>query len=48
MVEMAGACDGRLTRKPSIDLLDAISAHDHVSCAGAITPSPDGGNHDIP
>ena len=28
MVEMASACDGRLTRKPSIDLLDAISAHD--------------------
>ncbi|MBL8775991.1 MAG: antibiotic biosynthesis monooxygenase [Acidimicrobiales bacterium] len=28
MVEMANACDGKLTRKPSIDLLDAISAHD--------------------
>jgi quinol monooxygenase YgiN len=28
MVEMANACDGRLARAPSIDLLDAISAHD--------------------
>ena len=28
MVEMANACDGKLARKPSIDLLDAISAHD--------------------
>ena len=30
MVEMANACDGKLTRKPSIDLLDAISAHDLI------------------
>ncbi len=30
MVEMAGACDGKLARAPSIDLLDAISAHDLV------------------
>jgi len=29
MVEMAGACDAA-TRTPSIGLLDAISAHDHV------------------
>lgn len=28
MVEMANACDGKLNRPPSIDLLDAISAHD--------------------
>src|SRR5512134_23346 len=26
MVEMANACDGKLARPPSIDLLDAISA----------------------
>jgi quinol monooxygenase YgiN len=28
MVEMATACTGLLTRPPSIDLLEAISAHD--------------------
>jgi len=28
MVEMANACDGKLSRTPSIDLLDTISAHD--------------------
>jgi len=28
MVEMANACDGKLARAPSIDLIDAISAHD--------------------
>jgi quinol monooxygenase YgiN len=28
MVEMAQACDGLLTRKPEIDLLEGISAHD--------------------
>ena len=28
MVEMASACTGLLTRPPSIDLLEAISAHD--------------------
>lgn len=30
MVEMANACDGKLARAPSIDLLDAISAHDLI------------------
>jgi len=28
MVEMAAACTGLLTRPPSIDLLETISAHD--------------------
>jgi len=28
MVEMASACTGLLTRPPTIDLLEAISAHD--------------------
>ena len=28
MVEMASACNGLLTRPPTIDLLDPISAHD--------------------
>ncbi|MCX7620644.1 MAG: antibiotic biosynthesis monooxygenase, partial [Acidimicrobiales bacterium] len=28
MVEMAEACRGLLTRKPEIDLLEPISAHD--------------------
>lgn len=28
MVEMATACDGKLARKPTIDLLDTVSAHD--------------------
>jgi quinol monooxygenase YgiN len=28
MVEMAEACAGRLTKAPSIDLLEGISAHD--------------------
>ena len=30
MVDMAHACDGKLSRPPSIDLLDAISAHDLI------------------
>ena len=28
MVEMAQACEGLLTKKPDIDLLESISAHD--------------------
>lgn len=28
MVEMAQACEGLLARKPEIDLLDGLSAHD--------------------
>jgi len=28
MVEMAEACEGMLTKKPEIDLLESISAHD--------------------
>ena len=28
MVEMAQACEGLLTKKPEIDLLESISAHD--------------------
>jgi hypothetical protein len=30
MVEMAQACEGLLARKPEIDLLEGISAHDLV------------------